>query len=136
MEKVYEALKQLLWDEKKIVEYLFVIYKLFEKYGKSLYSFVEVIEKIDKNLAQVILFFKEENYKLKDIYNLLQFSIQKANYNIAELIIWKPLSERDIQLENTEIVSEEKDEPGLMVKTADGKIYKRFLLDDVKKLLW
>jgi hypothetical protein len=37
--------------------------------------------------------------------------------------------------EGEKVVENVEDDAGIMIKTADGKIYKRFVLDDVKKLL-
>lgn len=135
---VYEWLVEYIKDDKKLVEYLYVLHYFFQKYGSSVNSYLKQFEKIDESLTEILKFFIEQKYQKKDIYNLLQYAIKKTWYNVFDIShsedfeIWSFVSEnaQDI-IEN--IV---KNDTWVYIKTADNKIYKRFLLEDVKKLIW
>jgi len=137
MNPVLKWLKQYINDDKLLVDYLYVILKLFDKNGKSLYNYIEQISLVNNQIAEILKFFKEENYKRKDIYELLQQAIQETWYNVYELKVWENTPENIVSLENPGDIVEEKikNDVGIYAKSADNKIYKRFLLDDVKKIL-
>jgi len=136
MNTIYQALLEYLHDDKLLIDYLYVIYNLLSKYGKTVYDFIDEIRKVDDKLAEVIVFFQEENFDRKDVYDLLMYGIEKTGYNVLEIDLGKWVDVSDLSLpEGEKIVKEKSDDAGLMLKTADGKIYKRFVLDDVKKML-
>ena len=136
MNTIYQALLEYLHDDKLLIDYLYVIYNLLSKYGKTVYDFIDEIRKVDDKLAEVIAFFQEENFDRKDVYDLLMYGIEKTGYNVLEIDLGKWVDVSDLSLpEGEKIVKEKSDDAGLMLKTADGKIYKRFVLDDVKKML-
>ena len=137
MNSVLKWLQQYINDDKLLVDYLYIILKLFDKNWKSLYNYIDKISNINPQISEIISYFKEENYKRKHIYELLQQAIQETWYNVYELKIWENTSENIIALENPADIVEEKIESdvGIYAKSADNKIYKRFLLDDVKKIL-
>jgi len=136
MNTIYQALLEYLHDDKLLIDYLYVIYNLLSKYGKTVYDFIDEIRKVDDKLAEVIVFFQEENFDRKDVSDLLMYGIEKTGYNVLEIELGKWVDVPDLSLpEGEKIVKEKPDDAGLMIKTADGKIYKRFVLDDVKKML-
>ena len=136
MQAIYEALVEYLGNEKLVVDYLYVIYLLLDKYWNSLYEFIDEIRKVDEKLAEVITYFQEEKFDKKMVYDLLMYAISKTGYNVVELKLWKWLTSDDVKIDNAEIVTENVDsDAGLMIHTADWKVYKRFMLEDVKKLL-
>ena len=131
---VYKALCEHVKDEKKVVEYLYVLYVLLSKYGNSLFLYLEQVKVVNKELWDLLEFFKEEKFTKKDIYQLLLYAIKKTNYNIY--VLRKSSSFPKIQLDWDVIEQKIEDDTGIYIKSADNKIYKRFLHDDVKKLLW
>jgi len=136
MNLVYQALLDYVQDEKLLVEYLYVIYVLFSKYGNSIYQFLNEIKKVDEKLYEIMVFFYEEKFSRKDVYDLLMYAINTTWYNIIEIKLGKWVNVEDLSLPEWEIIeNKDEDDAGLMVKTADWKIYKRFVLDDVKKML-
>ena len=137
MNTIYQALAEYVHDEKLLIDYLYIVYVLLSKYWKNIYDFLYEIKKIDDKLYEIMVFFKEEKFDRKDVYDLLMYGIEKTGYNVLEIELWKWVSIEELRNlpEWEQIVSEKKDDAGLMVKTADGKIYKRFVLDDVKKML-
>ena len=136
MNLVYQALLDYVQDEKLLVEYLYVIYVLFSKYGNSIYQFLNEIKKVDEKLYEIMVFFYEEKFSRKDVYDLLMYAINTTWYNIIEIKLGKWVNIEDLSLPEWEIIeNKDEDDAGLMVKTADWKIYKRFVLDDVKKML-
>lgn len=135
MDFVYKVLLWYVWDSRMLVDYLYIIYKLLDKYWKKVYNYVDLIKKVDTKLGELMVYFKEENYSKKNIYELLLHVIWKTWYNVFEIDIGQWLDEKDLPLKNWEKVVKKSLEPGLMIKTADWKIYKRFVIDDVKKLL-
>lgn len=136
MNLVYQALLDYVQDEKLLVEYLYVIYVLFSKYGNSIYQFLDEIKKVDEKLYEIMVFFYEEKFSRKDVYDLLMYAINTTWYNIIEIKLGKWVNVEDLSLPEWEIIeNKDEDDAGLMVKTADWKIYKRFVLDDVKKML-
>ena len=136
MQTIYEALVEYVGNEKLVVDYLYVIYLLMDKYGRSLYDFIDLIKKVDKKLWEVLTYFAEEKLDKKGIYDLLMYAISKTGYNVLEIKLGKWADAESLSLPRGEKVIEKvEDDVGIMVKTADGKIYKRFVIDDVKKLL-
>lgn len=135
MDLVYNVLLSYVWNDKLLVDYLYIVYQLLDKYGKKIYDYVDVIKQVDTKLGELMVYFKEENYTKKNIYELLLYTIWKTWYNVFELNIWGWLNEGDLKLGDWEKVVKKSSQPGLMIKTVDWKIYKRFIIDDVKKLL-
>ena len=136
MNSVLKALKEYVKDDKLLLDYLFVSLKLFDKYGKSIYNYIYEISNTDNKLWDIILYFKEEKYRRKDIYTLLQQAIQETWYNVYELKLWEWVSKDIINLTNpADIIEEKVSDIWIYAKSADNKIYKRFILDDVKKIL-
>ena len=136
MNTIYQALAEYVHDEKLLIEYLYIVYVLLSKYGKTIYDFLDEIKKIDDKLYEIMVFFEEEKFDKKDVYDLLMYWIEKTGYNIIEIDLWKWVKLEEIDLpEGEKIINQKLDDAGLMVKTADWKIYKRFVLDDVKKML-
>gem|GEM_PF-2789471 len=95
-ELVYKSLNQFLKNDKDVVEYLFVAYKLYKKYGKSLEKSLDKVKAIDEKLFEVILFFKEEKYKTADVLSILLYAVKTANYNVIEVTRHKSVSEADV----------------------------------------
>lgn len=136
MNKIYEALVKYLQDEKKVVEYLYVVYMLLDKYWLTIFDFVDQIKSVDEKLWELFVFFLEEWYEKKQIYDLLSYAIEKTWYNITNVIVGKWVNAKDFPLPNWDInVASKNDDSWIMIQTADWKIYKRFLLEDVKKML-
>jgi hypothetical protein len=137
MKFVYLALVEYLKDKKLVVIYLYVIYKLFLKYWKTLYDYIDVVSNSSQQIWEILKYFKQEKFTQKDIYNLLIHAIDTSSYNIYEIQVWRWLDLSDITLPIEWDVSVETatDDVGLFIKTANNKVYKRFVLDDVKKLL-
>ncbi len=143
MEKlVYKSLKKFLKEDKLIVEYLFIAYKLYKKYGKSLYKSTNKIKTIDEKLFEILLFFKEEKYTSADILSILLYTIKTTKHNIVEVTRHKNISENDINdfIKNNlwtdyTLIDSISDKIWLKIKTADMKIYNRFLDSDVKKCI-
>lgn len=137
MNSVYTWLLEYIKDEKKLVEYLYVLYVIFSKYWKWIYNYIKQISDENNNLWEILSFFKEEKYTKKDVYKLLEYWIKKSWYNITnvELWIWVDLDSLKLDKNTDIIVSEKNGDSWVFIKTADNKIYKRFLLDDVKKVL-
>ena len=136
MQTIYEALVEYVGNEKLVVDYLYVIYLLLDKYGKTLYEIVDLIKQVDEKLWEVLTYFAEEKFDKKDVYDLLIYAISKTGYNVLEIKLGKWADAENLPLpEGEKVVEKVEDDAGIMIKTADGKIYKRFVLDDVKKLL-
>jgi len=136
MNPVLKWLQEYIKDDKMLVDYLFVILKLFDKYNKLLYNHIDDIVQIDSKLAELVKFFKEEKYKRRDIYGLLMLAIQETWYNVYELKLGEWVDENIVNIKNpSDIIEEKVDDIGVYAKSADSKIYKRFVLDDVKKIL-
>jgi len=136
MQTIYEALVEYVGNEKLVVDYLYVIYLLLDKYGKTLYEMVDLIKQVDEKLWEVLTYFAEEKFDKKDVYDLLIYAISKTGYNVLEIKLGKWADAENLSLpEGEKVVENVEDDAGIMIKTADGKIYKRFVLDDVKKLL-
>jgi len=136
MQTIYEALVEYVGNEKLVVDYLYIIYLLLDKYGKSLYDMVDLIKQTDEKLWEILTYFAEEKFDKKDIYDLLMYAISKTGYNVLEIKLGKWADAEKLSLpESEKVVEKVEDDAGIMIKTADGKIYKRFVLDDVKKLL-
>ncbi len=136
MQTIYEALVEYVGNEKLVVDYLYIIYLLLDKYGKSLYDMVDLIKQVDEKLWEILTYFAEEKFDKKDIYDLLMYAISKTGYNVLEIKLGKWADAEKLSLpESEKVVEKVEDDAGIMIKTADGKIYKRFVLDDVKKLL-
>ena len=143
MEKlVYKSLKEFLKDEKTIVEYLFVAYKLYKKYGKSLEKHIDNIKFIDKKLFEILLFFKEEKYTTSDVLSILLYATKIAKHNIVEVTRHKSITKNDVDAfvkknlwTDYTLLDNISDKIGLKVKTIDMKIYNRFLNSDVEKCI-
>jgi len=136
MQTIYEALVEYVGNEKLVVDYLYVIYLLLDKYGKTLYEMIDLIKQVDEKLWEVLTYFAEEKFDKKDVYDLLIYAISKTGYNVLEIKLGKWADAENLPLpEGEKVVEKVEDDAGIMIKTADGKIYKRFVLDDVKKLL-
>lgn len=131
---VYQWLSKYIEDDKKLVQYLYVLYILFSKYQDSIYSYKQEVKKIDVKLYDILDFFQEKKFSKKDIYKLLDYSIKQTWYNIYNLS--KSPSFDNISLNWDIIYKQVEDDTWVYIKSADNKIYKRFLLDDVKKTLW
>jgi len=139
---VYKSLKEFFKDDKAIVEYLFVAYKLYKKHGKSLEKHIDNIKSIDKKLFEVLLFFKEEKYKTSDVLSILLYAVETTNYNIIEVTRHKSITEADIDAfvkknlwTDYTLIDSISDKVGLKIKTVDMKIYNRFLNSDVEKCI-
>lgn len=131
---LYEWLSKYIENNDKLVQYLYILYLLFSKYQNSIYSYIDQVKSVDKKLWDMLEFFRDEKYTKKDVYKILQYAIKKTWYNIYNLS--KSISFNDIPLRWDVIKNQVKDDIWLYIKSADNKIYKRFLLDDVKKSLW
>lgn len=131
---VYEWLSRYVEDDKKLVQNLYVLHLFFSKYQDIVYAYIDQVKSIDKKLWEILEFFKEKKYTKKDVYNLLEYSIKQTWYNIYNLS--KSVSFDNISLKWDIIEKQIKDNIWVYIKSADSKIYKRFLLDDVKKSLW
>jgi len=136
MNSVLKGLREYIWDDKLLVDYLYAALKLFDKYWKGIYNYLDKISQVDSKLWEIFKYFREEKYWRKDIYTLLESSIKETGYNVYELKKWN-VDDDIVKLENpADIIEENIDEDiGVYVKSADNKIYKRFVLDDVKKIL-
>ncbi len=136
MDIIYKALLDYVKDEKILVDYLYVIYTLLDKYGKTLYDFVDRIKEVDEKLAEVLIYFKEENFDKTDVYKLLMDAISKTGYNVLEVTLGENVNIEEFDLPEWDVnVKSKPDDVGIEIKTADGKVYKRFLLEDVKRML-
>jgi len=136
MNSVLSALREYVNDDKILVDYLFVLLKLFDKYAKWIYNHINEVSSIDEKLWEILKYFKEEKYNRKDIYNLLMLAIKETWYNIYEIKEGEWVDKNIVDIQNpADVIEEIVDDIGIYAKTADSKIYKRFVLDDVKKLL-
>ncbi len=136
MDIIYKWLVEYVGDEKIVVNYIYVMYVLLDRYWKRLYDFVDVLKDIDEKFLEILHYFSGEKFDKKDMYNLLMYVVSKTNYNVFNVKLWKWVNISDIHLTNWEIVIDEKnDDVWFMLKTADWKIFKRFVMDDVRKLL-
>ena len=136
MQTIYEALVEYVGNEQLVVDYLYVIYLLLDKYGKPLYDMLDLIKQVDEKLWEVLTYFAEEKFDKKDVYDLLMYVISRTGYNVLEIKLGKWADTESLLLpEGEKVIEKVEDDAGIMIKTADGKIYKRFVLDDVKKLL-
>jgi len=131
---VYEWLSKYIKNNKKLVQYLYVLYALFYKYQNNIYSYVDQIRIVNWQLWDILSFFKEKKYNKKDVYTLLQDSIKKTWYNIYT--INKSWKIGNIKIDWDVIENNIDNDIWIYIKSADNKIYKRFLLDDIKKSLW
>lgn len=136
MNTIYNWLVEYLKDEKKVVEYLYVLHHFFSLYWKNIYNYIEQISNIDTQLWEVLKFCKEEKYSKKNIHELLMYSIKKSWFNIFDIKLWKWLNQIELAEKWDKIIENINDDAWLYIKSADNKIYKRFILDDVKKVLW
>ena len=136
MNTIYSWLVEYLKNEKKVVEYLYVLHHFFSLYWKNIYNYIEQISSIDAQLWEVLKFFEEEKYSKKDVYELLMYSIKQSWYNIFDIKLWKWLNQIKLPEKWEEIIESIDNDAWLYIKSADNKIYKRFVLDDVKKVLW
>jgi len=136
MNTIYSWLVEYLKEEKKVVEYLYVLHHFFSLYWNNIYNYIEQISNIDQQLWEVLKFCKEEKYSKKDIYELLMYSIKKSWFNIFDIKLWKWLDQMQLSENWEQIIENISDDAWLYIKSADNKIYKRFVLDDVKKVLW
>jgi len=136
MNSVLKWLKEYIGDDKMLVDYLYITLKLFDKYGKWLYNYINQISLVDEKLWEIIKFFKEEKYNRKDIYTLLESAIKETWYNVYEVKVGEQSETNIVNLENpSDIIEEKVSDIWVYAKSADNKIYKRFVLDDVKKIL-
>lgn len=136
MNSVLKALQEYVNDDKILVDYLYVLLKLFDKYNNSIYNYIDQISKVDEKLWEILKYFQEEKYKRKDVYSLLQQAIEETWYNVYEIKKGEWVDENIVDLKNpADIVEEKVSDIWIYVKSADNKIYKRFVLDDVKKIL-
>jgi len=136
MNTIYSWLVEYLKEEKKVVEYLYILHHFFSLYWNNIYNYIEQISSIDQQLWEVLKFCKEEKYSKKDIYELLMYSIKKSWFNIFDIRLWKWLDQIQLSENWEQIIEHVSDDAWLYIKSADNKIYKRFVLDDVKKVLW
>jgi len=136
MKIIYCWLEKYIQDDKLLVEYLYVLYHFFSLNGKKIYNYIEQISYVNEQLWEILKFFKEKKYDKKDIYELLIFSIKQTWYNIFEVKLWKWLDDIKIWEKWEKIVENTINDAWIYIKSADSKIYKRFALDDVKKVLW
>ena len=136
MNTIYSWLVEYLKEEKKVVEYLYILHHFFSLYWNNIYNYIEQISSIDQQLWEVLKFCKEEKYSKKDIYELLMYSIKKSWFNIFDIKLWKWLDQIQLSENWEQIIENISDDAWLYIKSADNKIYKRFVLDDVKKVLW
>ncbi len=131
---IYQWLSTYIKDDKKLVQYLYVLYLLFSKHQDTVYSYITQVKNVNDKIWDMLDFFEEKKFKKKDIYNLLEYSINKTWYNVFEL---HKSSSFNTDLDQEETICKNIDsDVWVYVKTADNKIYKRFLLDDVQKMLW
>jgi len=131
---VYEWLSKYVEDDKKLVQYLYVLYILFSKYKDNIYSYINQVKSVDEKLWDILEFFQEKKSNKKDVYKLLEYSIKQTWYNVYNLS--KSISFDNIDLNWDIIEKQVKDDVWIYIKSVDSKIYKRFLLDDVGKSLW
>lgn len=136
MNTIYDWLVEYLKDKKKVVEYLYILHHFFSLYWNNIYNYIKQISSIDEQLWEVLKFCKEEKYSKKDLYELLMYSIQKSWFNIFDIKLWKWLGKINLNEEWEQIIEKIDNDAWLYVRSADNKIYKRFVLDDVRKLLW
>ena len=136
MNTIYDWLVEYLKDKKKVVEYLYILHHFFSLYWNNIYNYIEQISSIDEQLWEVLKFCKEEKYSKKDLYELLMYSIKKSWFNIFDIKLWKWLDKINLNEEWEQIIEKIDNDAWLYVRSADNKIYKRFVLDDVRKLLW
>ncbi len=136
MNTIYSWLVEYLKDEKKVVEYLYVLHYFFSLYWNNIYNYIDQISNIDTQLWEVLKFCKEEKYSKKNIYELLMYSIKKSWFNIFDIKLWKWLNQIELTEKWDKIIENINDDAWLYIKSADNKIYKRFILDDVRKILW
>ena len=136
MNTIYDWLVEYLKDKKKVVEYLYILHHFFSLYWNNIYNYIKQISSIDEQLWEVLKFCKEEKYSKKDLYELLMYSIQKSWFNIFDIKLWKWLDKINLNEEWEQIIEKIDNDAWLYVRSADNKIYKRFVLDDVRKLLW
>lgn len=135
----YEWMLEYIKDDKKLVEYLYVLHYFFQKYWNSVNSYHNAFTKINADLWELLLFCIEEKYQKKDISNLLQYAIRKTWHNVFQVYSsdWVDISQFSEINSKEEILREElTGDAGVYIKSADNKIYKRFLLDDVRKIVW
>ena len=136
MNTIYSWLVEYLKDEKKVVEYLYVLHYFFSLYWNNIYNYIDQISNIDTQLWEVLKFCKEEKYSKKNIYELLMYSIKKSWFNIFDIKLWKWLNQIELTEKWDKIIENINNDAWLYIKSADNKIYKRFILDDVRKILW
>ncbi len=136
MNTIYDWLVEYLKDKKKVVEYLYILHHFFSLYWNNIYNYIKQISSIDEQLWEVLKFCKEEKYSKKDLYELLMYSIKKSWFNIFDIKLWKWLDKINLNEEWEQIIEKIDNDAWLYVRSADNKIYKRFVLDDVRKLLW
>lgn len=136
MNTIYSWLVEYLKDEKKVVEYLYILHHFFSLYWNNIYNYIDQISNIDTQLWEVLKFCKEEKYSKKNIYELLMYSIKKSWFNIFDIKLWKWLNQIELTEKWDKIIENINDDAWLYIKSADNKIYKRFILDDVRKILW
>ncbi len=136
MNTIYSWLVEYLKDEKKVVEYLYVLHYFFSLYWNNIYNYIDQISNIDTQLWEVLKFCKEEKYSKKNIYELLMYSIKKSWFNIFDIKLWKWLNQIELTEKWDKIIENINDDAWLYIKSADNKIYKGFILDDVRKILW
>ncbi len=136
MNTIYSWLIEYLKEEKKVVEYLYILHHFFSLYWNNIYNYIDQISNIDTQLWEVLKFCKEEKYSKKDLYELLMYAIQKSWFNIFDIKLWKWLNQIELTQHWDKIIENIDNDAWLYIKSADNKIYKRFILDDVKKVLW
>lgn len=137
MEKLYLALLEYLWDKKLLVDYIFIVYKLLNKYWESLYNYLDKISQVDEKFSEILKFFQEEKFSTADIYVFLNYLIEKTWINVLEIKASEEINLDDFNLniEWDKVVEKVKDDVGVKIRTIDSKIYKRFLLNDIRKIL-
>ncbi len=136
MNSVLKALQEYVSDDKILVDYLYVLLKIFDKYNNSIYNYIDQISQVDEKLWEILKYFQEEKYKRKDVYSLLQQAIEETWYNVYEIKKSEWVDKNIVDLKNpADIVEEKVSDIWIYAKSADNKIYKRFVLDDVKKIL-
>ena len=136
MNIIYSWLVEYLKEEKKVVEYLYILHHFFSLYEDNIYNYIEQISSINTELWEILKFCKEKKYSKKNVYELLMYSIKKSWFNVFDIKLWKWLDQIKLDEEWEQIVENIDNDVWLYIKSADNKIYKRFILDDVKKILW
>jgi len=127
MNTIYSWLVEYLKEENKVVEYLYVLHHFFSLYWNNIYNYIEQISNIDQQLWEVLKFCKEEKYSKKDIYELLMYSIKKSWFNIFDIKLWKWSNQIELAEKWEQIIEKINDDAWLYIKSADNKIYKRFV---------